>query len=129
MVIFKNNATKEEKLEVRFAHQDYGVKLARKILNEVNYPVELIEEILEIISQHDTRDGFISQNEGITRDADKLYRFSKVGFIQALTRYDYTFEELYNKETSRIKLPGFIFSESAKHIAKDELETRKKEYH
>lgn len=78
-LIFDDTAKPEEKLSVRLRHQNKSVEIAREILTEVGYPAELIEEILEIISEHDTREGFISRNEGLVRDADKLWRFSKAG--------------------------------------------------
>jgi len=43
----------------------------------------LVPEILEIISHTDTRKGFISKNEGLVRDADKLWRTSQRGFAAA----------------------------------------------
>ncbi len=127
MIIFDNSATKDEKLEVNYKHQDASVKLSKNILNKVNYPQNLINEILEIISQHDTRDGFISKNEGLVRDADKLWRFSKTGFTDDLIRNKFSFQQLYNKLINNIKLQDFFYSDKAKQIAYDELEIRKKD--
>ncbi len=76
LLIFNRNASDEEKKAVRVWHQDEGIELAREILAKVDYPKDLTEKILEIISGHDTRQGFISRDEGLVRDADKLYRFS-----------------------------------------------------
>jgi hypothetical protein len=77
--VFDKNLSKEERLKVQMEHQNESVKLARIILGQVNYPPKLTEEILEIISQHDSREGFISKNEGLVRDADKLSRTSREG--------------------------------------------------
>ena len=90
-LIFNHNATNSEILEVRYKHQDAGVKISREILNELNYPKKIIDEIVEIISQHDTRESFISKNEGLVRDADKLWRFSKVGFAADIKRNAFVF--------------------------------------
>ncbi len=127
MTIFDHSATKDEKLRVRYRHQDEGVRLGKDILNQVNYTQNLIEEILDIISQHDTREGFISQDEGLARDADKLWRFSKTGFIADLIRNKFSFQQLYDKLTNKIELPNFFYSNKAKQIAYDELEIRKKD--
>jgi HD superfamily phosphodiesterase len=86
MKVFDPGAKEQERREVVYEHQIEGIKLALKILREVNYPPEKIDEILDIISQHDTRKGFISKNEGIVRDADKLWRTSKEGFGAAEAR-------------------------------------------
>lgn len=42
MIIFDHNATKDQKLGVRYKHQDEGVKLAKDILNQPNYSDDLI---------------------------------------------------------------------------------------
>lgn len=127
MAIFDHSATKDEKLGVRYKHQDASVNLGKDILNQINYPQTLIEEILDIISQHDTREGFISQNEGLVRDADKLWRFSKTGFAADLIRNKFSFQQLYDKLINKIELPNFFYSNKAKQIAYDELEIRKKD--
>jgi len=127
MIIFDSNSTKDQKLEVRCKHQDVGVKLAKEILNKLNYSKNLIKDILEIISQHDTRDEFISLNEGLVRDSDKLWRFSKTGFMLDLIRYKFSFQQLYDKLIKRTELPNFFYSQKAKQIALDELEMRKKD--
>src|SRR3989344_732180 len=80
LVIFDPNKTPEMEYAVRIKHQDEGVKLAEKILNEAGYPPNFFKAILEIISQHDTRKNFFSTEDGAMRDADKLWRYSKVGF-------------------------------------------------
>jgi HD superfamily phosphodiesterase len=127
MTIFGQNVTPDEKLEVRLKHQEAGVELGRGILNKINYPKELIEEILEIVSQHDTREGFISKNEGLVRDADKLWRFSKTGFNKDLIRYKFGFQQLNDKLINKIKLTNFFYSEKAEQIAREELEKRRSE--
>lgn len=127
LVIF-GTISKEDKIAVKKKHEKYGVELARQILKEVRYEDGLIDEILEIISGHDTRAGFISKNEGVVRDADKLWRFSKKGFWIDITRNNTTFEKLYEKRKDKITTYNFFYSEAARTIAKMELEKRKKEF-
>lgn len=124
---FSPTATKEEKIQNRLKHQKEGVKIARRILEKVDYPPNLSEKILEIISQHDTRKGFISKEEGLVRDADKLWRFSKIGFKKDLKRFNFTFQQLEEKLLKNLKDPNFIYSQTAKNIAEEELKNRKKE--
>jgi len=129
LIIWNPLAIKEEKKLVRFAHQEQGVKLAKQILEEINYPQDKIKEILEIISQHDTRQGFISKNEGLVRDADKLSRFSKNDLL-TLRKQNKTKQELqkiYKKLQDQINEENFFYSEKAKQIAREELKNRKNE--
>lgn len=127
-IIFGSNATKEEMLHVRIRHQKEGAKLAEEILEKLKYPSEQIKQILEIISQHDTRKGFFSKEDGIMRDADKLWRFSKVGLDADIRRREMPFDEYYNRMEKRIEEDNFFFSESAKLLAREELIERRKEY-
>ena len=126
MLIFDKDAKKEDREAVRDEHQTESVILGGKILNELNYPADLIPEILEIISQHDTRKGFISREEGLVRDADKLWRFSPEGFKADANRSKSELEERCKRLEKDLEDPDYIYSESAKKIARLELEERKK---
>ncbi len=121
MLIFDKDTSKEVKREIQLEHQNKGVKLADEILRKVNYPEELIKEILEIISEHDTREGFISQNEGLVRDADKLWRTSIEGFAAAELRRktgDNPRDEVFWKKIEEdIHKPGYFYSERAHQMA------------
>ncbi|MDO8623636.1 MAG: hypothetical protein Q7R52_05315 [archaeon] len=127
-VIFDADATKEAKLSVRYKHQDAGVKISRKILNSIDYPTSMVDEVLEIVSQHDTREGFFSKNEGLVRDSDKLWRFSKIGFNADLIRGKISFHNLYSKLINRVETPNFLYSYTAREIAYDELKIRASEF-
>jgi HD superfamily phosphohydrolase YqeK len=121
-LIFDKTATKEDKEKVRIKHQQEGVKLAKKILQKVSYDKKLTKKILKIISQHDTGERFLSKEDGIVKDADKLWRFSKPGFNADFKRFKITPEQNYRMLKSCIDQKGFFFSELAKKIAKEELE-------
>lgn len=125
--IFDSNITKEQLREIQIKHEQKGVKLAQGISEKLGYSPETIEKILEIVSQHDTRKGFLSREDGIMRDADKLWRFSKVGFDADIRRRGVTFDEWHDYLEKNIDMSGFFFSESAKRLAREELEARKKE--
>ncbi len=128
MKIFGNKFSNEDKDKARYAHQEIGVGMAKEILAKVSYESNLIDKIIEIISEHDTRAEFISKNEGAMRDADKLWRFSSVGFFRDAERFNLTPQEYYDKLKNNINMPGFFYSESAKKIAQEELEKRKEEF-
>ena len=124
--IFKRSTRQEERRSIQLEHQIAGVELARDILSKVDYPADLTEAILEIISEHDTRRGFISRDEGLVRDADKLWRYSRAGFETDVMRYGTTREALCQRWEANIKDPDYFYSESARQIALEELELRKR---
>jgi hypothetical protein len=125
--VFDRTKTKEERRVVQIEHQDAGVKLARELLETLSYPSSLIPEILEIISQHDTREGFISKNEGLVRDADKLWRFSARSFEVGSKRLGNGPDTRLKDLEADIDKPGYFYSERAKQIARQELAARKAE--
>lgn len=128
MVVFSPTATPDDEMVVRLRHQEEGVKLARRILEEMDYPTVLTEEILEIISEHDTRREFISNNEGLVRDADKLWRFSKTGFDADITRFEIDPQVLHDKLVKQIPQEGFFYSETSRELAREELARRRREF-
>ena len=126
ILVFAKSAREEDKLEVQLEHQNESVRLAAGILREVQYPDELIKEILEIISQHDTRKGFISKNDGLVRDADKLWRTSREGFAAAEARSISRDESQLKKLEDNMNKPDYFYSETARKIAFEEFALRKK---
>lgn len=127
-LIFDHSIDKDKRLKVRYKHQEEGVKLAREILEKIEYSEKLIQPILEIISQHDTRKGFLSPDEAAMRDADKLWRFSKVGFEKDIKESNITPEYYYNKLQKDLESPDYMYFDSAKGITREELEKRKEEF-
>jgi hypothetical protein len=121
LTVFNMGARDEDRRAVVFEHQIESIKLAARILRKVNYPEDLTEEILEIVSQHDTRDGFISKNEGLVRDADKLWRTSKTGSEAAQARAKASEAERYKKIEEGIKKPNYFYSETARQMALADL--------
>ncbi len=125
---FGNKIGNNTKIELQKKHEEIGVEMAREILEKINYDADMTNEILEIISAHDTREEFVSKNEGVMRDADKLWRFSEKGFWLDVERGSYTPEGRYEMLKEKIDSPDFFYSESAKKIARKELEKREKEF-
>jgi len=122
MSVFKHGVDKSERFRIRIAHQETGAKLAKEILKEVEYPKELIDEILEIISQHDTREGFLSDNEGAMRDADKFWRFDDYGFLNDNMNSGISFTLEIEGLKKKLEDPLFLHFESSKQRAFDMLE-------
>jgi hypothetical protein len=127
LTVFNMGARDEDRRAVVFEHQIESVKLAVKLLRKVNYPDDLTDEILEVISQHDTRDGFISKNEGLVRDADKLWRTSREGIAAAETRAKAREAERFKNMEEGIKRPKYFYSETAKQMALADVKLRMQE--
>lgn len=121
MQIFDRDAGEADRRAVQYEHQVESVKLAIKILREVAYPADLTDEILEIISQHDTRKGFISVNEGIVRDADKLWRTSPEGFTVAEERAKKQAAQRFSKMEEGLKKELYFSSDAARDMALEDL--------
>ena len=129
MLIFNIDAKQEDKTAVQLKHQNAGVKIARNILEQVGYPKVMTAEILEIISQHDTREGFISKNEGLVRDADKLWRTSRVGFEASNSKNKLSRDQAIKKIEDGLKKPtaqNTLYSKSAKQIEIENIELLKR---
>jgi HD superfamily phosphodiesterase len=127
LLIFNKEAKEEIKKSIVQEHQAESVKLARTILKQVDYPEHLVEEILEIISQHDSREGFISKNEGLVRDSDKLWRTSQEGFAAAEARNQAPDPERLKKTEEGLDKPNYFYSETSRQMAKADFKLRLQE--
>lgn len=114
--------------DIRMKHEKLGSELARKILRKLKYDVAKTKEIVSIIDGHDTRETFLSENDGIMRDADKLWRYSRKGFAADTRRRKNTPEDMYNTRKKQLNLKGYFYSKTAEKIASEELKKRKKEF-
>lgn len=61
------------------AHEKHGARIAREILQELQHPASLVDEITEIIDGHDSRLEALSINDAIVKDADKIWRVTPSG--------------------------------------------------
>lgn len=111
--------------ELNRVHEVEGVKIAKDILEKVNYDVEEMTQILEIIDGHDSRKQPISLNDRIVKDADKLWRYSREGFHIDNER----FGESYAAGLNRIRkyLPVWFFTSTARKLAGEELQKHERE--
>ena len=128
LTVFNMGARDEDRRSVVFEHEIESIKLAAKILRQVNYPADLTNEILDIVSRHDSRDGFISKNEGLVRDADKLWRTSKEGFYVAEARAKVREAERFKTMEEGINRPKYFYSETAKQMALADVKLRVQEH-
>lgn len=122
---------------LRARHQETGSDLAKIILSGMSdhctHPYDLrsdhVDEICEIISQHDTRKGFYNNNDGIVRDADKLWRFTKP-CLQILIdlRGSGNMDSAIAETSKAISKEGFFYSPVSAMIAITELDNVRKSY-
>src|SRR3989338_393790 len=104
--------------QLRYRHQEEGVKFSEKLLTDLEYPSEFIDPILEIISQHDTRKGFYSKEDGIVRDADKLWRFVYQQWFSFLKK-EWSFD-VFKMNYDDMQKPEFFANPVSKTIAEIE---------
>lgn len=68
------------KAELQRRHEVEGAAIAQRLLNGLGYDPQLVSKIVAIVEGHDTTPGATSIEDAITKDADKLWRFSEHGF-------------------------------------------------
>jgi HD superfamily phosphodiesterase len=106
--------------ELSRVHEVEGVRMAKEILEKVNYEINRMEEILLIIDGHDSRLEAISQNDRIVKDADKLFRFSPRGFEIDSERFGIE-PNKYRKWLSD-SVEEWFFTPTAKLFAREALQ-------
>jgi len=116
---------KATKPELNRLHEFGGVKIAKEILQGINYDPAKSESILEIIDGHDSRTEPLSLNDMIVKDADKLWRYTKSGFHIDIERFGQSYEE--GLERLRSNLSGWFFTVAASKLATEKLSKREKE--
>jgi len=101
--------------ELRRQHEIEGARLARPMLAAAGYPVERIEAITRIIDGHDTRGTALSLEDGLVKDADKLWRYTAHGLetVRGWFGYEPARQLALLEEWSRTR----FFDEAARHMA------------
>lgn len=112
----------EEAKRLNRIHELQGALIARQILESMDYELCFIESIEAIIRRHDSGVGSRSLEEELVRDADKLWRFSKIGFWKEVERQGLEPGHLHRFIGERI--PGWFFSATARSLAENEHEHR-----
>ena len=106
-------------------HEVEGAKIAKAILEKLNYPPANVKEICQIIQGHDSRKRPLSWNDRIVKDADKLTRYSRKGMTIDLDRFHIPRRE-YLVFLEAI-IDHWFLTPTAKKIAKREILLRKKD--
>lgn len=111
--------------ELNRRHEVEGARIAGEILMSVDYDKDKTRDILEIIAGHDSRKEALSLNDRIVKDADKLFRFTREGFMIDTQRFQETPEQGLSRLDS--KLEEWLFTDRAKIMARAELCLRRAE--
>ena len=109
--------------ELKEAHMIEGAKLAREILQSLNYETRLIDEIVDIVATHETSSAFPPStkkiNKIIVSDADKLFRVTPFNFFDIVKIHGASEEEAF-RYLLDMKDKWFI-TPTARMIAEEEI--------
>ncbi len=108
-------------------HETAGARLARRVLEDCGYPPELVDEICRIVDGHDSRPEAATLEEAIVKDADKIWRVSRLGFPLNLGILgDLTPQQLH--DFIAVRAPRWFLTGAAREMATAELAARREEY-
>ena len=114
---------RNKKLQRR--HEAEGATIAMEILNSVDYDPQLSQKIVGIIDGHDTTHKARSVDDAITKDADKLWRFSGIGFHVDYQRF--TKEQMSYLKFLLEKVDEWFLTNTGRKMARYEASMREKE--
>jgi HD superfamily phosphodiesterase len=123
---FGVRAAGETAARINRVHELGGAVIARELLEELEYDPSLIDQIIPIVERHDSGREPKSLEEKLVKDADKLWRFSQVGYRDEMERQKLSPLERYQFLVKN--LPSWFFTKTAKEVAERELEKRALEY-
>jgi hypothetical protein len=112
----------EEAGRLNRIHELEGATIAREILESVGFDPHLINKIAMIIQRHDSGKNAESLEEKIVKDADKLWRISKIGFWNEKERQGLDPKEFHLYLTEHYK--SWLYTRTALRRAKEELKRR-----
>ena len=118
-------ATGENARKLNRVHEVEGAKIAQEILLKLGCDALTIRKIVKIIERHDSGKNPCTREEKVVKDADKLWRFSKIGYAHELKRQAAT-HALRHAFLSK-NIDNWFFTKTAKTLAEKELQERDKE--
>ncbi|MDA8407136.1 MAG: HD domain-containing protein [Deltaproteobacteria bacterium] len=113
---------KAKDMETNRIHEVEGARIAREILEKLEYEASLVDEIVEIILGHDSRRNPLSFNDAIVKDADKLWRFSKEAFKIDPERFG--IDPLAHMHWLGQQIDGWFVTETGRKVAREEQRLR-----
>ncbi|WP_022870172.1 HD domain-containing protein [Yaniella halotolerans] len=106
--------------DIRYEHEVQGCLVARRVLPDLGYSEGFIERVCAIIDGHDTRQEAHSLEDALMRDADRSWRFDRVGIALASGWFDQT-PDYYTDRLENEIIPELI-TEAAIAMAQADLE-------
>jgi len=115
----------EEAERLNRIHELEGADIARRILESLKVNPDWVDRITFLIGRHDSGNQTDSLEEKLLKDADKLWRFSPVGFWKEIERQGLEGDELYRFLSAKYR--GWFYTQTAVKMAEEELRGRGKE--
>ena len=125
-VAFGVNAQGEKGKQFNRIHEVEGAGIAREILTKLDYDRPSTDEIVRIIERHDSGKNPQTIEEKIVKDADRLWRVSRIGYYYEMERQNTTHEVRYRFLTRN--MGKWFFTKTARELADRELQKRVKEH-
>ena len=103
-------------------HEKEGAAIARQILESIGFDRHLVDKITQVIERHDSGFNALSIEEKNVKDADKLWRYSDIGFWYEVKRQVLDPNEYFDYLAARCQ--KYFFTLTAPRLAEKELERR-----
>jgi len=103
-------------------HEVEGAKIARRLLEELGYDPKLIDEIVAIILEHDSRLKPLSLNDAIVKDSDKLWRFTAEALQVDPKRFG--IDPGVHTRWLKLQIEGWFITETGIRLARQEQRER-----
>ena len=97
-------------------HEKEGARIAREVLDEVDWDADRIERIVAIIDGHDSRREAMSLDDALMKDADKLWRLTPHGVDTVMNWFGLTREQAHRLIASRVH--EHLFTDAARTMAR-----------
>ncbi|MEM8863512.1 MAG: NUDIX domain-containing protein, partial [Chloroflexota bacterium] len=99
-------------------HEIEGVKIAKEILDALQFDPQKTELICNIIDGHDSREEAVSLEDKLVKDADKLWRFTVSAADIAGRGWMGLSHAAFNSYVTT-RIDGWMLTEAAKEIARE----------
>ena len=108
--------------KINRVHEVEGAVIAKRILLSLCYATHLIDRITAIIERHDSGNHTASLEEQLVKDADRLWRYSEVGFWVEIERQGVSSRAYHRRLSARCE--QWFFTKTALRIARQEIRKR-----
>jgi len=125
-IAFGVHAKGEKATQLNRIHEVEGARIAGEILAKLDYGRSASDEIVRIIERHDSGKNPQTIEEKLVKDADRLWRVSKIGYHHEMERQNTTHEIRYHFLIQN--MGKWFFTKTAKELADRELQARVKEH-